>query len=275
VAGTLLALALVPLRRRLSRTQLAAGGLLAIWLLVRGAGIVHLPSLEHAAKEIGPALGSWTYVVVGALAYLETAFFVGLVAPGEFAVILGGFIAAQGAVEIAVLAPTIVVCAAAGDTTGFYLGRRLGRGFLLRHGRAYGITSERLDGVERFFEGHGAKTILIGRFIGFVRALAPFLAGASRVPARRFLPIDYFAAALWSVTFVTLGYVFWRSFDTVVSLAKTAAFGLGALAALAVGGFVAYRWLRSAENRRRLAASLRSRSLRPLREPGEHRSRDD
>lgn len=209
-------------------------------------------------------------MVVGALAYLETAFFVGLVAPGEFAVILGGFIAAQGAVEIAVLAPTIVVCAAAGDTTGFYLGRRLGRGFLLRHGRAYGITSERLDGVERFFEGHGAKTILIGRFIGFVRALAPFLAGAARVPARRFLPIDYFAAALWSGTFVTLGYVFWRSFDTVVSLAKTAAFGLGALAALAVGGFVAYRWLRSAENRRRLAASLRSRSLRPLREPGRH-----
>jgi membrane protein DedA with SNARE-associated domain len=243
-AGALLLLALLLLRRRLSRAQLAAGGIVGAWLLVRGAGVVHVPSFEHVATEIAPSLGSWTYLVVGALAFLETAFLIGLVAPGELAVVLGGFVAAQGAVEVAALAPTVVVCAAAGDTTAFYLGRKLGRSFLLRHGRAFGITGGRLDSVERLFRGHGAKTILIGRFVGIVRALAPFVAGASSVPARRFLPLDYLAAAVWSGTFVSLGYLFWRSIDTVVSVARNGALALGVVAAVACGGVALVKWLR-------------------------------
>ena len=160
----------------------------------------------------------------------------------------------------------VFVCAAAGDTVSFFLGRKLGRGFLLRHGGSLGITKARLDQVERFFRGHGNKTILIGRFLGLVRALAPFIAGASKVPARRFLPIDYLAAAAWSVTFVTLGYVFWRSFDKVLSIAKKGSLALGALIFLIVVGVAAFRWLEVRENRQRLRRAWRARSLKPLTE---------
>jgi membrane protein DedA with SNARE-associated domain len=266
VLAALLAFALVLMRRRLTRTQLGIGTILAGWLLVRGTGAVHLPSFEETAKEVGPSLGAWTYLLVGAMAFLETAFFVGLVAPGEFTVVLGGFFAAQGAVDIAVLAPTVFACAAAGDTTSFYLGRRLGRGFLLRHGRPYGISEQGLDLVERIFRRHGAKTILIGRFLGLVRALAPFVAGASRVPARRFLALDYLAAAIWSATFLSLGYVFWRSFDTVISIAKSSAVGLGSLVVALAVGIATFRWLRDPTNRERAGRAWRSRTLRPLRD---------
>ena len=266
VLAALAALAAVILRRRLSRIQLALVALVVAWLLVRGTGLVELPSFEEVAKKVGPTLGAWTYLAVGAMAFLETAFFVGLIAPGEFSVVLGGFIAAQGAIDVAVLAPIVFVCAAAGDTTSYYLGRRLGRDFLLRHGGDFGITAERLGRVERFFENHGAKTIIVGRFLGLVRALAPFIAGASRVPARRFLPIDYVAAALWTATFVCLGYVFWQSFDTVISIAKSSALGLGALIAVAAGAIAGYRWLEEPENRERARRAWRTRSLRPLRE---------
>jgi membrane protein DedA with SNARE-associated domain len=264
VLAALVAVALALLRKRLTRTQLALGGLVAAWLLVRGVGVVEMPDLEETAKEIGPALGGWMYVAVGVMAFLETAFFVGLIAPGEFTVVLGGFVAGQGVIDVTMLAVVVFACAAAGDTTGYVLGRRLGRPFLLRHGRSFWLTERRLDQVDGFIRRHGKKTILIGRFVGVVRAVTPFIAGASRVPAARFLPIDYLAAAAWSATFVTLGYVFWQSFDTVVSAAKSGTFALGGLVALVVVGTAAFRWLEDRENRRRLRRAWRMRSLEPL-----------
>ena len=66
--------------------------------------------------------------------------------------------------------------------------------------------------VERFLERHGRKTIVVGRFIGPVRALAPFVAGSSRMPAARFVPATFVAAGIWSATFSVLGYLFWHSF---------------------------------------------------------------
>ena len=266
VFAALLAGALALLRQRLSKTQVAIGGLVVLWLIIRGTGLVHLPDMEETAKKIGPTLGAWTYVLVGALAFLETAFFVGLVAPGEFGVVLGGFVAGQGEIDVFVLGVIVFVSAAGGDTVSFFLGRKLGRGFLLRHGGSFGITKARLDQVETFFKGHGNKTILIGRFLGLVRALAPFIAGASKVSARRFLPIDYLAAAAWSVTFVTLGYVFWRSFDKVLSIAKKGTLALGTLIFLIVVGVAAFRWLEVPENRQRLRRAWRARSLKPLTE---------
>jgi membrane protein DedA with SNARE-associated domain len=266
VLAGVLGLARILLRRRLHGTLLLIGGILVVWFVVRGTGAYQLPDFETLAKEVGPTLGGWTYLIVGAMAFLETAFFVGLVAPGEFTVILGGFIAAQGVVDVAVLAPIVFLCAAAGDTTSFFLGRKLGRGFLLRHGRDYGVTGERLNHVEQFFRAHGGKAILIGRFVGLVRALAPFIAGASGVPARRFLPIAYLAAAIWAGTFVFLGYAFWQSFETVVSIAKNGALGLGAFGALLAGVVVGLRWLRSPTNRARLERAWRTRSVRLLRD---------
>lgn len=264
--AALLTVGLALLRRRLSRVQLGLGVLVAIWLVVRGTGVVELPDFEATAKQIGPTLGAWTYAAVGAMAFLETAFFLGLIAPGEFSVVLGGFVAGQGEIDVFALGAIVFLCAAAGDTASFFLGRALGRRFLVHHGRSFGIDDQRLEQVERFFRSHGNKTIVVGRFLGLVRALAPFVAGASNVPARRFLPIDYAAAALWSATFVSLGYVFWRSFDAVVAIAKAGALALGALVVAVALGVVAFRWLESSSNRRRLRRAWRSRSLEPFRQ---------
>ena len=264
VFAGLILLACVIFRRRLTRAQIVLGLAAVAWLTLRGSGAVELPNLESLARRAGPTLGAWTYVLVGAMAYLETAFFVGLVAPGEFTVILGGFVAGQGEVNVFVLGALVFVCAAAGDTTSFVLGKKLGRDFLLRHGPQFGLSRKRLEQVEQFFAGHAGKTILIGRFLGLVRALAPFLAGASRVSTGRFLRYDYAAAAIWSATMVGLGYVFWQSFDSVVSFAKRGAFALGALVAVIVAAVAGYRWLESPENRKRLARAWRERSLKPL-----------
>ena len=135
---------------------------------------------------------------MGALAFLETGAFIGLLAPGETAMLLGGLVAGQGKIDVLTMIAIAWTAAVAGDVTSFFLGRRLGRGFLERHGPRVKITEERLQSVEGFFDRHGGKAILLGRFVGLVRAVAPFLAGSSGMPLRRFIPYDVIGAGLWS-----------------------------------------------------------------------------
>jgi membrane protein DedA with SNARE-associated domain/membrane-associated phospholipid phosphatase len=211
-------------------------------LAVYASGVLSaLPDPKTVIEDIAQALGAWTYVLVGVLAFLETGAFVGLVAPGETVVIAGGVIAGQGEIELIPLIGLVWICAVLGDTTSFFIGRRLGRRFLERHGPRVKITPERLQQVERYFDRHGGKTILIGRFIGLVRALAPFIAGSSGLPYRRFIPYSIVGCGLWSTAFCVLGYVFWRSFDQVAHIAGQAIFGFGLTVAVIVGIVVAFR----------------------------------
>lgn len=265
--AALLAAFLVWRRRRLEPTLVAGGVLAVVAMAVYGAGLVEFPDLEHLLVDIGRTLGAWTYLLVGVMAFLETGAFVGLLAPGETTMLVGGLIAGQGEIEVLVLIGLAWACAVAGDVTSFILGRRLGRQFLVRHGPKVSITEERLRTVERFFDRHGGKAILVGRFVGLVRAIAPFLAGSSGMTLRRFVPYDIIGAGLWSSTFILLGFVFWHSFDTLLSYAKTGALALGTTITLVVAIVVAYRWLRVEEHRRELGAWLEVQAERPALRP--------
>jgi membrane protein DedA with SNARE-associated domain/membrane-associated phospholipid phosphatase len=223
------------------------------------------PDVEKLVEDIAQALGAWTYLLVGVLAFLETGAFVGLVAPGETVVIVGGVIAGQGEISLIVLIGIVWTAAILGDTTSFFIGRKLGRGFILRHGPRFKIDESRLEQVESYFSRHGGKTILIGRFIGLVRALAPFVAGSSGLPYRRFIPYSIIGCGLWATLFCVLGYVFWESFDQVANVAGKATFGFGITVAVIVGSVLAYRQLRLPEQRRRVVEWMEGQPLmRPV-----------
>lgn len=234
-------LAVAGRRRRLSRPVLVLAGVVIAGLVVTGTGVIHLPSAQVMIRDGARALGPFTYVLVGALAYLETAGGMGLIAPGEIAVILGGVSAGQGELSLPGLIALVWACALAGDVTSYLLGRRLGREFLTRHGAAFGVSEQRLTQVERFFVDHGGKTIVVGRFIGLVRVLSPFIAGASRMPARRFAGYTTIASGLWAATFSLLGYAFWQSLDELLALTKQGTFTLAAVVAVMVGAVALHR----------------------------------
>jgi membrane protein DedA with SNARE-associated domain len=114
----------------MTRKRLAAVvAVVAAGVAVVASGVLsEIPDPETVIEDVAHALGRWTYLLVAGLAFLETGAFVGLVAPGEFTVILGGVIAGQGEINVMLLLALTWFAAFLGDTTSFAIGSRLGRG---------------------------------------------------------------------------------------------------------------------------------------------------
>jgi membrane protein DedA with SNARE-associated domain/membrane-associated phospholipid phosphatase len=251
-----------PISWKWIRRGLLAAAIVAFFVF-RG-DLPHI-DLEEVIQDLSNGLGAWTYLLVGALAFLETGAFVGLVAPGEFTVMLGGAVAGQGDISLPLILAITWLCAFAGDSVSFMLGARLGRGFLVRHGQRLRITGERLEQVEDYFSRYGGRTILIGRFIGLVRALAPFIAGSSRMPYRNFAPFSILGTGLWSTALIMAGYFAAQSLDTVTRIVGKGLFVFAIVVGVVVALALAFRFLRDRENRGRLAAEMeRRRALRPV-----------
>ncbi len=156
--------------------------------------------------------GDWGLWIVFAIVFLETSAMVGLLVPGETTVILAGALASQGVLDLGDLVVVVCVAAVLGDTVGYLLGRRLGRDFLLRHGRIFRIKPRHVERTEGFFERHGGKTVLFGRWVGFLRSLAPFIAGSARMRYSRFAVYDLAGVLSWGLAVTLLGYGFGRSY---------------------------------------------------------------
>ncbi len=255
VAAAIL-VALYRKRQHLEPTLKIGALIVAAGCVVYGTGVIHLPKIDKVLEDLGQALGPWTYLLVGVMAFLETGAFVGLLAPGETVILIGGVVAGQGEIDIVVLIAIIWACAVAGDMTSFFIGRRLGRGFLVRHGPKVQITESRIEQTEAFFAKHGGKAIFLGRFVGLIRAVAPFLAGSSGMRLRRFAPYDILGAGLWGTTFALLGFFFWRSIDRVLEIAKQGSLALGAVIVLGTLLVLGVRRLRDDQRRRALVRRL-------------------
>jgi membrane-associated protein len=187
-------------------------------------------------------LGDWIYVILAVLTFLETSAFVGLVAPGETAVIFAGFLAGQG-----YLSPSAVVASASlgailGDSVGYELGRRFGPALLRRHR----FRRRALVRAEEVFARHGGKAVFFGRFVGFLRAFAPVLAGIARMPYPRFVLFNVTGAVLWAAACTTLGYAAgtnWRLIERWLDW-------IGAAAAAVLVGVILVRWRAGRQGRR-------------------------
>ena len=237
-------------RRATANTLLiaVAVAVVAIGYYLISQELGHL-DLQGLLEDFSNTLGAWTYLLVGFFAFAETGAFVGLVVPGETVMLLGGAVAGQGAIDIYLLIAIAWFSAWAGDTTSFFLGRRLGREFVMRHGPRFGISHERFEKVEDYFSRHGGKTIFIGRFISLVRAFAPFIAGSSGMRYRAFVPYSILGTGLWASAHILVGYFFSRSIETAAKYAGKGAFLLGTLIVVVAGSILLYRHFRVAANR--------------------------
>jgi undecaprenyl-diphosphatase len=214
-------------RFRQGRPRRAALGLAgAVLLLVFAAGDgIGMPDGERAVESAADALDGWIYPFAVVMAFFETTIPpLTLVYPGQWGLLLCGAIAGAGHADIFVLLAIAWLVSALGDSITFALGRRLGRPFLVRSGRRFGLTEERLTDIDRWFERNGALAICFGRLLPLARPVLPFLAGASRFEYRRFLPWNVLGCLLFSLAYVGLGYVFYASYDEVAKAVGQAGF---------------------------------------------------
>jgi membrane-associated protein len=220
----------------------ALGSLAAAAALLVAVGVVPLPDVDGPLEDASRTLGAWAYPAVAGFAFLETGAFIGLAVPGETAVVVGGVVAERGGVELLPLIGFVWLAAAGGDLVSFLLGRRLGRPFIDRHGARFHLGPDRLARVDRFYGRHGGKAVLLGRFTGLVRAVSPFVAGASGLAFRRFVVWSAAGALLWATTFTLVGYGFSESFAESGETAARVGAGTALAAALV---FVAVARMRS------------------------------
>jgi undecaprenyl-diphosphatase len=183
------------------------------------------------------SIGSWAYLIVFLIAAAESAAFLGLLAPGETVVLFAGFLAERGVLKLEVLMPLIAVAATLGDSIGYEVGRRLGRPWLLKHGRHIGVKPTHLERAQAFFQKHGPKAVFFGRWMGFARALVPFIAGSTHMRYRVFLLYNAMAAVSWAIGTLLIGYfagASWRVVERWIGRGGLIIAVLGAVLLIAV-----------------------------------------
>lgn len=190
------------------------------------------------------------YALVGFLAFAEAALMVGFFIPGETAVVIGGVLAGLHRVNLGIMIVVVVVCAIAGDSVGFEVGRVSGPWLLERRplkGNA---------GVRRtltLLERYGGPAVFLGRFVAFARAIIPGLAGMSGLRYRVFLFYNALGGLVWGVGYTMLGFVVGLSFARI--LKSVGLWSLAVVAAIAVLA-IAVLLVRRSRERRRLALDL-------------------
>ena len=202
--------------------------------------------LEEIVDRIGPVFETAGYWIVAVAVMLERSIFIGLIIPGDVVLALGGIYASREEMALPWVIATAVIAAIVGESIGYGLGRRYGRGLIARL-PLVPVLAPKLDAAEEYFRRRGGITIAIGRFATVAGAFIPFVAGVARMPYRRFLAYDIPAIIVWAAGIATVGYVFGSNLDRVERLLSR--FGLVALAILVVviGGRALLRRRRGGE----------------------------
>ena len=146
--------------------------------------------------QIMNLIEAYGYVGVGFVVGLES---IGLPFPGEIALVSAAIYAGtSNHLTIAYVILAAFAGAVLGTSLGFWLGREIGFPFIVRYGPHVGLTELRIKMAQYLFWRHGGKVVFFGRFVAVMRALAGFLAGASRMPWGRFLVFNVAGAAVWA-----------------------------------------------------------------------------
>jgi membrane-associated protein len=153
-------------------------------------------------------------VVLVAIVYTETGLLVGFFLPGDSLLITAGLVAAAGGLNIWWLNGLLMVAAIAGDSTGYAIGARLGPRLFTRE-KSLLFNPRHVERTRRFYARHGAKTIVIARFVPIVRTFAPVVAGVGQMRYRRFLVYNAAGGVGWVLSMTWAGYLLGRAIPNI------------------------------------------------------------
>jgi len=170
--------------------------------------------------QLSPVAPFLFYVVVGGVIFIETALLVGFFLPGDSLLFSAGLVAAaRNDINIVVLIFTVFLGAFIGDQVGYVLGRKIGRPYFQRRNSIK--TQKMLARSERFYEKYGWWSVVIARYIPWVRTFVPSIAGTVKMNYYKFLSANALGAFLWGVVITLAGF-----YSGSISWVKEISYGL-------------------------------------------------
>lgn len=162
--------------------------------------------LDNHLEVIAATWGMWIYVLLFAIIFVETGFVAMPFLPGDSLLFVAGAIAAVGGMSLPLLMILLTTAAIAGDAVNYSVGRWAGpKVFLWESSRWF--NKEAFNKTHAFYEQHGPITIVVGRFLPFIRTFTPFVAGVAEMSYRKFAFYNVTGGILWVCGLTGLGFL--------------------------------------------------------------------
>lgn len=189
--------------------------------------------LDKNLALIANEWGTWIYVLLFTIIFVETGLVVMPFLPGDSLLFVAGALTAAGELNLAVLMILLTTAAIAGDAVNYSVGRFVGnKVFSWENSRWF--NKKAFDQAHAFYEKYGPITIVVGRFLPFIRTFAPFVAGVAQMRYSVFVFYNIIGGIIWVCSLTGLGYLIgehpWvKSNFSIVALAMIIIPGLPAL----------------------------------------------
>ncbi len=165
--------------------------------------LTHPEAWKQALSSPGVTLAA--FIVLNLIVFTETGLLFGFFLPGDSLLVTAGVVASLVDWPIHILIPTLCLAAILGDTSGYLIGKFAGPR-LFRKEKSFFFRKDYLLAAQEFYTKHGGKTIVLAKFVPFIRTFAPVVAGAGKMPYRRYLAFSVIGALLWINSMIWLGY---------------------------------------------------------------------
>ena len=161
---------------------------------------------KHLAEFV-QNYGMWVYALLFVIVFVETGLVVMPFLPGDSLLFVVGALAGTGAMNLPLAIGVLLAAAIAGDQVNYTIGRYIGpKVFQWENSRWF--NRKAFDAAHNFYEKHGGITIILARFMPFIRTFAPFVAGVAHMSRATFTAYNVVGALIWVVGLTTVGYLF-------------------------------------------------------------------
>jgi membrane-associated protein len=163
--------------------------------------------VDRHIAEFVQAYGAWVYALLFLIVFVETGLVVMPFLPGDSLLFVVGALCGTGVMSLPLAITVLLVAAILGDQTNYTIGRYFGpKVFQWEHSRFF--NKRAFDAAHEFYEKHGGVTIIIARFMPFIRTFAPFVAGVAAMSRGKFSLYNVVGAVIWVVGITVAGYLF-------------------------------------------------------------------
>ena len=163
--------------------------------------------MHYFGVDLGELIQTVGLIGLFFIVFAETGLFLGFFLPGDSLLFVAGLLAAQGLFVLPILIVVLLVAAITGNMVGYWFGKKVGPKPFERDDSFF-FHKAHVRRAQSFYEKHGAKTIMLARFIPIVRTFGPIVAGIAGMNYRSFLTYNILGAVLWTVGLTSGGYLF-------------------------------------------------------------------